>query len=67
MQVTDLVEKWNNDKGPFGNALWCDITGCSETPHAYVQSDRELYFLCRKHYKEFTYELAYPRVSETSS
>ena len=54
--VDDLVRRWENERGPFGDIGWCEF--CIIPADKYVQVGTAFYFLCCTHYKEFTQVLA---------
>lgn len=54
--VNDLVRRWENERGPFGDIGWCEF--CIIPAEKYVQAGTAFYFLCRTHYKEFTQTLS---------
>jgi hypothetical protein len=62
MDVKMLVKAYRANKGPHGDIGWCDLDGCVEDARKYVMlRGAGWWFLCKRHYKEFTHELAYGR------
>lgn len=59
MDIDRLVETWKKDKGPFGDIGWCEMRGCTLNATKYVQSNTQIWWMCKYHFEEFIQKIVH--------